>query len=440
MTDMSFSESTEIRNIVVVGGGAGGLELVTKLGRKLGKEGKVSVTLVDRNRIHIWKPLLHEVATGTLDSGTESVVYHAHAARNGYNFELGELIDVNTCENRITLGLIVDANGNQLLSERTIEYDTLVLALGSLSNDFGIKGVKENCYFLDSYQQAERFQNALINKFTGIHQLGAGERLRIAIVGAGATGVELAAELYHVTDLLKSHGMPRMSRDQLEITLIEAGLRVLPALPERISVSVASELEKLGVKIRTSVMVSSATREGLHTNDGELFDADLIVWAAGVKAPDFISGIEGLTTNRSNQIVVEKTLQASGCKNIWVIGDCCSFTQENGKLVPPRAQAAHQMASTVFTNIIRASNGRNLKDYRYKDHGSLVSLSRFSAVGNLMGNLHRNSLFIEGRVARLFYVSLYRMHQFSIHGYLRGVLVVLTDRIAKVVRPKMKLH
>ncbi|WP_020683029.1 NAD(P)/FAD-dependent oxidoreductase [Marinobacterium rhizophilum] len=440
MSAMNKDDKTELHHIVVVGGGAGGLELVTNLGKKFRRSKKYSVTLIDRNRIHIWKPLLHELATGTLDPGAESVVYHAHAARNGYRFELGELTAADTSARILHLGAAFDASGNQLLNERTIKYDTLVLAIGSTSNDFGIQGVQENCYFLDSYRQAERFQNTLINKFTAIHQLGSKGRLRIAIVGAGATGVELAAELYHVTDLLKSHGMPGMSRDQLDITLIEAGPRMLPALPERISAAVARELEGLGVRLRPSVAVNSATREGLHTREGEFIAADLIVWAAGVKAPDFVSRIAGLTTNRSNQVVVDKTLNASGCSNIWVIGDCCSFTQDDGKVVPPRAQAAHQMASTVFTNILRKLKGHEFKEYRYKDYGSLVSLSRYGAVGNLMGNLRNRSMFVEGRLARWCYVSLYRMHQLSIHGGIRGLLIVLINRLSKVVRPKMKLH
>lgn len=187
-------------------------------------------------------------------------------------------------------------------------------------------------------------------------------------------------------------------------------------------------------------MITEATAEGLHTKDGELIEADLMVWAAGIKAPDFMKEIAGLETNRINQLVVKETLQTTRDENIFVIGDCAACPQPDGKFVPPRAQSAHQMATQAFKNILAKMNGGEMKPYLYHDHGSLVSLSRFSTVGSLMGNLMRGSMMVEGYIARIVYISLYRMHQVALHGYIKTGLIMLVGRINRVLRPSMKLH
>ncbi|WP_298720426.1 NAD(P)/FAD-dependent oxidoreductase [uncultured Oceanisphaera sp.] len=427
--------------IIVVGGGAGGLELATKLGRKLGRKGKAEVTLVDRNRTHLWKPLLHEVATGAMDPGIDGLSYRSHAHNHGFSFQMGSLTHIDRDANTITLAPMLDDNGKPMLSERTLPYDILVLAIGSVSNDFGTQGVRDHCIFLDSPQQAERFHNELMNRFL---QYGESEstddKVSIAIVGAGATGVELSAELYNAVEHLGAYGFKKLSPECLRLTLVEAGPRILPALPERISGMAHKELRELGVDVRTNTMVVEATPDGLKTRDGELIPATLMVWAAGIKAPDFMKDIAGLETNRINQLTVKPTLQTSRDDRIFVIGDCAHCLQENGKPVPPRAQSAHQMASLAYDNILARLDNKPLKPYVYKDHGSLVSLSRYSTVGSLMGNLMRGSMMVEGRIARTVYVSLYRMHQVALHGYTRTGLMMLVGRINRFLRPRLKLH
>ncbi|MCG9736891.1 NAD(P)/FAD-dependent oxidoreductase [Shewanella insulae] len=432
--------SAKIPRIVIVGGGAGGLGLATQLGHKLGKKQKAEILLIDKNRTHIWKPLLHEVATGSLDADLDGVVYSAHAVKHGYQFQLGELTGLDLKGKRLQLGAISNDKGEALLPARELEYDTLVLAVGSVSNDFGTPGVKEHCFFLDSHHQANRFHNALLDSFTRMHQSDEQQKLNIAIVGGGATGVELSAELYHVTDLLKSYGLSKMTADRLSITLIEAGPRILPALPERIAASATRELTKLGVSVRQNTRIEEATSKGFVTAENELIAANLMLWAAGVKAPDFIKQIEGLNLNRANQILVRPTLQAQGHDDLYVIGDCCACEQPDGSFVPPRAQSAHQMAQCVERNILNDLKGLSLSEYEYVDHGSLVNLSRFSTVGSLMGNLTKDSMFVEGKIARFMYISLYRMHQKAIHGVAKTFALWLVEKMMRVVRPRMKLH
>ncbi|NQZ30222.1 MAG: NAD(P)/FAD-dependent oxidoreductase [Oceanospirillaceae bacterium] len=427
--------------IVIVGGGAGGLELAAKLGKKLGKKKSAEIVLIDQNRSHIWKPLLHEVATGTLDSSTDGVVYHAHAAKHYYQFCLGRFTGLDPQAKTLTVAANYADDGLQLLPKREISYDLLVLAIGSQSNDFGTAGVKQHCHFLDSPKQAEKFHHALLNQFLRINQSESpNERLSVSIVGAGATGVELSAELFNVSALVKAYNMPNMSADKLEINLIEAGPRILAALPERISYAARKELSNLGVNVRENTRVKEATAEGYITSDDELIKADLMIWAAGIKVPDYIKELAVFELNHLNQIIVKPTLQASISDDIYVLGDCCGFQHPDGSWVPPRAQSAHQMADTVRANIYATLQRNELQSFKYKDYGSLVSLSRFGAVGNLMGNLTKKSMFIEGHLARIMYISLYRMHQFAIHGWAKAILVIVAEKIAKVVRPKMKLH
>lgn len=431
-----------MKRIIVVGGGAGGLELVTRLGHGLGRKGKdkAEIVLVDRSRTHIWKPLLHEVATGSIDINNDGVNYRAHAAKHHYQFQLGTVTNVNPQAKTITLDSLSDDKGHLILPERELAYDTLIMAVGSISNDFGTPGVADHCYFLDSHKQAERFQQALLNHFLRVHQEGPDAKLKIAIVGGGATGVELSAELFHVADLMKAYGMPEMSGKRVHVELVEAGDRILKALPVRIANLASKELTRLGVKISESTRVVRADMGGFQTAEDKLIEADLMIWAAGVKAPDFIKNIEGFETNRSNQIVVKGTLQTEAFDDVYVIGDCCACEQPDGSFVPPRAQSAHQMASLVYANIKASLKGEPLKEYIYKDHGSLVNLSNYSTVGSLMGNLMGGSMFVEGRIARFVYISLYRLHLIAIHGWFKATIVMAAQKIGKVVKPKLKLH
>ncbi|MEL0608178.1 NAD(P)/FAD-dependent oxidoreductase [Vibrio echinoideorum] len=426
--------------IIVVGGGAGGLELATKLGRTLGRKKRAQITLVDRKASHLWKPLLHEVATGSLDEGVDALSYRAHAKNHYFDFQMGSLNDIDRERKVIALSELTDDHGELLMPSRELEYDILVMALGSTSNDFNTLGVRDNCIFLDSPEQAHRFRTEMNNQFLKLHAKNGQGTVDIAIVGAGATGVELSAELHNAVKELRTYGFGDLDSSKLNVNLVEAGERILPALPPRISSAAHSELTKLGVTVRTTTMVTQADADGLTTKDGEKIPAQIMVWAAGIKAPDFMKDIGGLETNRINQLVVKNTLQTTLDDNIFAIGDLAQCTQADGSFVPPRAQAAHQMASCAFGNIIAKLNGRDLKDYIYKDKGSLVSLSRFSTVGSLMGNLTKGSMMVEGRIARIVYISLYRMHQMALHGLIKTSLMMLVGRINRVLRPNLKLH
>jgi NADH:ubiquinone reductase (H+-translocating) len=431
--------------IVVVGGGAGGLELVTKLGRKYG-HGDYDIILVDRYSTHIWKPLLHEVAAGALDANLDEVGYRGHGHRNRFRFFLGTLENIDREHRQIIIAPMYDDDGSMLLDRHRIRYDYLVMAVGSVSNDFNTPGVSDYCLTLDDRPQADRFRQKLLNHCLRVSRTMAGNsqadaKVRVAIVGGGATGVELAAELYNAAGALRHYGLEIFDESRLIITLIEAGPRILPALPEKLAAAAHAELEALGVRVLAGMRVTEVTAEAVITAEGEHIPAELKVWAAGVKAPEFLQQINGLETNHNNQLLVRPTLQTTRDERIYAMGDCCAFIPDGEKRpIPPRAQAAHQMAETVYDNLQRQMTGKSLHHFVYRDHGSLVSLSRFSTVGSLMGNLVGGRMAVEGRLARLVYISLYRMHLFAIHGWLKGLMLLIIGRINRVIRPKLKLH
>ena len=333
---------------------------------------------------------------------------------------------------------MLDENNREVLPERTVSYDTLVLAIGSVTNDFGTPGAAENCIFLDSRDQAERFHHILLNEFLRSSNREEPTPLEISIVGAGATGVELSAELYNTAEVIASYGVKNVSPEQLKVSLIEAGERILPALPPRLSAAATRELEALGVEVKTKTMITEVTDQGFRTKDGDIIPSVLRVWAAGVKAPEFMKTL-GLETNRANQLVVNSSLQTTD-DHIFALGDCCSVMHSDGKPVPPRAQAAHQQSTHLVKALRARHKGQPMPEFVYKDKGSLVSLSRYSTVGSLMGNLTKGSMMIEGRLARIVYVSLYRLHQVALHGYWHTLLLSLVGHINKVIRPRLKLH
>jgi NADH dehydrogenase len=431
--------------IVVVGGGAGGLELVTKLGAHFPRQ-DFDIILVDRNPTHIWKPLLHEVAAGSLDANLDEVGYRSHAFRWGYRYFDGALETIDREAKQIVIAPIRDEDGSEVIGRHRIRYDYLVLAVGSISNDFGIPGVKDHCLSLESRADADRFRRRLLNQCLRVSRqmvfdAGSDATVKVVIVGGGATGVELAAELYSAADALGFYGLEVFDRQRLKVTLLEAGPRILPMLPDKLAGAAHAELENLGVSVRPNTQVVAATPEAIHVKDGTVIPADIRVWAAGVKGADFLHEIGGLETTRNNQLLVKDTLQTTRDDAIFAIGDCASYTPPgHTRPIPPRAQAAHQMADTVFRNIRALIEGRPLVPFVYQDKGALVNLARYSTVGSLMGNLVGGKMAIEGRLARFVYTSLYRMHLIAIHGWIKGLFLILVGHVNQVVRPKLKLH
>ena len=432
--------SSQKERIVVVGGGAGGLELVVRLSRKLRRDRSVEVVLIDKNPSHIWKPLFHEVATGSMNSHHDEASYRMLARKHGFQFLLGRVTEIDPTHRIVAVAAVTDDDGAEIMPERDVTFDRLVVSVGSLSNDFGIDGVREHSRLLDSREDAEAFNKHFASQ---LHRVNSSEDpdavLSVAIVGGGATGVELAADMHNVARRLKAYGFEHFSSARLSVSILEAAPGLLPRLTQRIGVSVKRELERIGITVHVGTRVAKVESDAVITSDGVRIPSDISVWAAGVRAPSWLAAC-GLPTDKLGRIEVNDDLSVRGLEEVWAIGDCCACYNEDGSEIPPRAQAAHQMASATARNILARRKGRREKRFVYQDFGSLVSLSKFSTVGNLMGNLVRGTIFIEGWFARMAYLSLYRMHQVAVHGAFSTLLIMLGDRIYRATRAEVKLH
>lgn len=437
-----------LHRVVIVGGGAGGLELATKLGNTLGKKKIAEIILIDAKKTHVWKPLLHEIAAGSLNPDKDELEYLAQAHWHHFKFRYGRVNQVDSQNKTVSIEPTYDIDGAEIIPLRKIKYDTLVLSVGSTVNDFNIPGAKEFAVALDTQDQAERFHQKLHNSILRAQTQKGSVRpgqLEVVIVGGGATGVELAAELHKATREMTAYGLDRVNPDRdISISLVEASNRLLPALPVKISTSVESELRKLNVKLFLGERVTKVTKDGIETQSGKKIISSLVVWAAGIKAPEFLSHIKGIETNSIHQIKVESTLQSTSNADIFAFGDCAACPVKPGSdlLVPPRAQAAHQQASMLYKSIKSKvlKPNKALANYVYKDYGSLVNLGRYSTVGNLMGSLLGGSMFVEGLIARLMYLMLYQMHLSALHGVVSVIFRLLGKIISRRTEARVKLH
>jgi len=430
--------------IVIVGGGAGGLELACKLGRKLGPS---KVLLVDTRLYHIWKPSLHEVAAGTLDIHQEGLSYQMLAHDNGFTFVYGPMTALDAEARRITVGAVKAADGEDVLHERHIDYTSLVMAVGSTSNYFGVPGAREHTISLNATEDAERFRLRLL-RLMAVAEQAREERpdavaaLDVVIIGGGATGVELAAELREASGVYATYGFSRLQvKRDVRITLLEGAPRILAPLPERVSAAALKLLGERGIQVVTDCRVTQIDPDKVLDNAGNVYPANLVVWAAGIRAPEFLSTL-GLPTNKGGQIEVDAHLRVKGVPGVFALGDCAACIDESGKPVPPRAQAAHQQADYLLKGFVRAAAGKPVDDkpYRYRDYGSLVSLGKTTSVGNLMGSLRGASWFVEGMIARFMYTSLHLMHHQAVLGSMRTGVLAIARFLIRRTTPLVKLH
>ena len=388
---------------------------------------------------------MHAVAAGSIDPGEYEVNYLAQAHWHRFRYRLGKMIGLDRTSKEVRLAANLDEEGHQITPERSVGYDTLVIAIGSVTNDFGTPGVAEHAVPLETPVEAERFNRDLVNAFvraqTQEGPLRAGQ-LHVAIVGAGATGTELAAALHRTTRELVAYGLDRIDPQRdIRIVLLDAADRVLPGLPERISRETLRLLGQMGVEVRTGAKVAQVTGEGIRLSDGSFIASELVVWAAGVKAPEVLQQLDGLETNRINQLVVTPTLQTTRDPAIFAIGDCAACPRQGTpSTVPPRAQAAHQEATHMARQIELRLRGKPLRPYAYRDFGSLVSLGEWNTVGGLVGGVTGRNIFIEGFFAGLMYRSLRVMHDQALNGTARAAFAVMARTLARRTGPQVKLH
>ena len=436
-----------MQTIVIVGGGAGGLELATRLGDSVGKAGQARIILVDRWPAHFWKPLLHTVASGKHDAQAMQIDYAAQACEHGFEFQRGEMCGIDRAARSVALAPWLADDGAEVLPARSLTYDKLVLALGSVTNFFGVPGACEHVLTLDDVPQAQAFQQRFID---GCIQASARQAagadtdtgLDIVIVGGGATGVELAAELSHSALTLaryKVHALDPVKH--VRIRILERGSLLLPHLHPRQSKRAARHLRSLGIKVCLDTAVAQVEADRVLDSDGRIFPSTITLWAAGVEAPALCTTL-GLGLNRLRQVSVAPSLQSLDDPAIYALGDCASFVCPVQGSVPPRAQAAHQQAMFLAQELARAVTQFAAPPARfaYRDYGSLVSLGPLAAVGVLAATVGGRKLQVGGALARWLYGLMYRKHLMALHGFVRMAARTVADWIAEKISPSVRLH
>ncbi len=381
--------------------------------------------------------MLHTIAAGTRDVGQQQTSFAAQARVAGFQYQPGELCGLDRQQREVMLAPMRANDGRELVPARRLAYDALVIAVGSTANDFGTPGVREHCVMIDSLPQAQAFNEEVRTRM--FECMGQNRDLNINIVGGGATGVELAAELVQLADEAEAYGAAGL-RDRVRITLVEAADRMLGAFPEQVSQLATRRLESLGIDVRLGTAVKAARGDGLELDDGNFLPGTMNVWAAGVKAPDVLAELDGLETTRNHTLVTTPTLQTTRDPAIFAVGDCASLTLPGHEHpLPPTAQVAHQQARYLIRRLPAIIAGQSVPPFAYRDFGALVSLADYDAYGSLgKFGLFRGG-FIRGRVAALSHMMLYRTHQARVHGFWRGGLLWLVDVINARVKPPVRL-
>jgi NADH dehydrogenase len=434
--------------IVIVGGGAGGLQLATRLGDTVGRRGQAEVVLVDRYPTHFWKPLLHEAASGHRDPATHTIEYVAQAKRHGFRFVQGALQALDRTTRTVTIAAVHDADGTEILPQRELGYDDLVLAVGSVTNFFNVPGAARHALPLENLDQAEDFRRKFLAACTRANHAAEQHPARraapvcISVIGAGATGVELAAALRHAVQQLTTYRFKALvSTRDVHIRLIEGGARILPALDERLSARMHAQLRTLSVDVLTDTRVAQVDADAVTTATGERLASDITIWAAGVAGPAVLRELGGIALNRSNQVIVTDTLQTPDDAHVYAFGDCAACPSADAlSVLPPRAQVAHQQAVYLGDAFARRLAGKPVARFAFRDAGTVVSLGHAGAVYQADFGARPRSLIVDGLAAIGLYKFLYRKHLFSVYGLKRALFQSLGHWLQRRNQPSIKLH
>jgi NADH dehydrogenase len=442
------ANNAKAHRIVIVGGGVGGLGLATRLSESLGRAGLARIVLVDRWPTHFWKPLLHEAASGQLDPATHQLQYAVQAQRHGFEFEQGELTALDRAARHITLRALHDADGREILPARQLAFDTLVLAMGSVTQYFGVPGAAEHALPLESVAHAEAFRRKLLdaclraNHARRARTAQADTPVSVNIIGAGATGVELAAAVRDTVRLLNRYSPFSLDpvRD-FRIRLIESGTRVLPALPETISARAQRMLASLGVEVLSATRVTEVRPDAVLTDGGAPLTSDIAIWTAGISGPPALRTLDGIAVNRNAQIQVNRTLQCTNDVNIFGLGDCAACPADDpGAFLAPRAQVAHQQALFLARALKCRIAGDALPEFVYRDAGTLVGFGREGTIGSLSSSLLTQPVFVDGWLATAVYKLIYRRHVMTLTGFARMALDTASHWLRRRVHPVIRLH
>jgi NADH dehydrogenase len=351
--------------VVILGAGFGGLTAARAL------DGIADVTLVDRHNFQTFLPLLYQVSTAGL--AADHVAYPIRGAlrKTKVKFRMGSPISVDHKNKSVKLD-----------SSEVLDFDYLIVALGSATNDFGIKGVAENALGMKTVNEALNIRSEIMRRFEDLCRFEDDTKLSIAVVGGGPTGVEMAgaiAELKRGPLASDNAGAAK----NIDVYLVEAGKRLLPALSSKLSERTKKDLEKLGVKVLTDAVVKEVKPRQILFADGKKIPAEITVWAAGVKGEPTMKKLS--IPQESGRIAVDPTLQVTNYPYIFAIGDIAGAKGADGRFLPMVAPVAMQQARFVAKQIQRLQNSEPLTAFKYVDKGSMATIGRHKAVVEVKG-------------------------------------------------------
>ena len=351
--------------VVILGAGFGGLTTAKALAKD------ADVTVVDRHNFQTFLPLLYQVATAGLAADHVAHPVRGALRKSGVKFRMGSPISVDHKNKTVKLD-----------SSETLEFDHLVVALGSATADFGVKGVMENALGMKSVHEAIGIRAEVMRRFEDLCRFEDQTRLSLSVVGGGPTGVEMAGALAELKKGPLNNDEANAAK-HIDIYLIEAGPRILPAFSEKLSARAKRDLEKLGVKVLLNTAVQEVKPRQILIKNADPVPSEVTIWAAGVKGEP-----TGALLNlplEGTRISVTQNLQVSHYPNIWAIGDISGAKGADGRFLPMVAPVAMQQGRWVAKQIMRASRGQVLQDFKYLDKGSMATIGRHKAVVQFKG-------------------------------------------------------
>ena len=362
-----------IKKVVIVGGGFAGINLI----KKLSKDSRFHITLVDKNNYHFFPPLLYQVATAFIEPSNISYPFRRlFQQKTNLRFHMGALLKVNPEKNNIETDTGV------------VEYDYLVLALGTESNYFGMERVKANSLPMKSIDDALNLRNhLLLNMEEAVRTEDLKEKekhLNIVIAGGGPTGVELAGMLAELGRNIALKEYPEIKDLRTYLYLIDAGKVLLGPMSEKSQVEATTVLKKLGVHVITNTAVKDYVDDTVYLADGRTIRTNVLIWASGVIGRE-VPGLPATVIGRGRRVMVDEANRVQGIQNIFALGDICLQTTDkhfpNGH--PQLAQVAIQQGTLLAKNLIREANNKPMEAFAYNDKGSMAIIAKFKAVVDL---------------------------------------------------------
>ena len=351
--------------VVILGGGFGGLAAARAL-HKL-----TDVTVVDRHNFQTFLPLLYQVSTAGL--AADHVAYPIRGALRGtkVKFRMGSPIAIDHKNKEVKLD-----------SSEVLKFDHLIVALGSVTADFGVAGVSEFALGMKTVHEALTIRAEIMRRFEDLCRFEDDTKFSIAVVGGGPTGVEMAGAIAELIRGPLKHDMPKVAGN-IQVSLIEAGPRVLPSFASSLSARTKKDLEKLGVKVLVNAAVEKLEHRKITLKDGSVLQSEITIWAAGVKGSDAMSQLA--LPVAGNRIAVEPTMQVKNYPYIWALGDIAGAIGADGKGLPMVAPVAIQQGKFIAKQIARVSENKPLTNFKYLDKGSMATIGRNKAVVQVRG-------------------------------------------------------